>query len=124
MEIAEQTPVQRDRYVDFLRAISILVVIVGHWLIVGFYFEANELTSYSVLETQPNTQWLTWVFQVMPVFFIVGGYANAVSLESARRRQVSYNAWLITRLERLLKPLLPLVGVLASNTFPAAICGG
>ena len=39
-------------------------------------------------------QWLTWLFQVMPIFFIVGGYANAVSLESAKRRGIGYAGWL------------------------------
>ena len=29
---------------------------------------------------------MTWVIQVMPVFFMVGGYANALSWRSARRR--------------------------------------
>jgi hypothetical protein len=58
---------------------------------------------------RPNTQWMTWVFQVMPIFFIVGGYANAVSLESASRRGVGYAGWLATRLHRLVTPLLALL---------------
>ena len=32
-ELAAQTPPERNRYVDFLRSVSILVVIIGHWLI-------------------------------------------------------------------------------------------
>ena len=31
-EVAIQTPESRNRYVDFLRALSILAVISGHWL--------------------------------------------------------------------------------------------
>ena len=45
----------------------------------------------------------------MPIFFIVGGYANAVSLESARRRGVGYAGWLAARLNRLVTPLLALL---------------
>jgi len=45
----------------------------------------------------------------MPIFFIVGGYANAVSLESARRRGTDYAGWLVTRLNRLVSPLLVLL---------------
>ena len=45
----------------------------------------------------------------MPIFFIVGGYANAVSLESARRREIAYAGWLAARLNRLVTPLLVLV---------------
>jgi hypothetical protein len=54
-------------------------------------------------------QSLTWVFQVMPVFFFVGGYANAASWRSARRRGEPYPSWLRARLRRLAMPVLPLL---------------
>ncbi len=72
-ELAERTPETRDRYVDFLRAASITVVVLGHWLIAAAYLQDGELRLDSLLELAPRTQWLTWAFQVMPVFFIVGG---------------------------------------------------
>ena len=107
--LAAQTPGERNRYVDFLRAVSILVVITGHWLITAPYYHDGSLTPGDLLVIQPNTQWLTWLFQVMPIFFIVGGYANAVSLESARRREIGYAGWLAARLNRLVTPLLALL---------------
>ena len=108
-EMAVQTPQDRNRYVDFLRSVSILVVIVGHWLIATAYYVDGTLTSGHLLKVQPQTQWLTWMFQVMPIFFIVGGYSNAVSLESARRKGVGYAGWLAARLNRLVAPLLVLL---------------
>ncbi|MEM7365613.1 MAG: acyltransferase [Pseudomonadota bacterium] len=108
--MAEQTPPERDRYVDFLRAVSILMVVTGHWLVAGFFYSEGALQDVNVLTVAPDTQWLTWIFQVMPIFFIVGGYSNAVSRESARRRGIDYAGWLGARLNRLLAPLLPLVG--------------
>ncbi|MDH3531945.1 MAG: acyltransferase [Gammaproteobacteria bacterium] len=108
-ELAAQTPQSRNRYVDFLRAVSILVVITGHWLIAAYAYDAGKLYFSDVLVVQPRVQWLTWLFQVMPIFFIVGGYANAVSLESARSRELPYAAWLATRLNRLVTPLLALL---------------
>ena len=108
-DLASKTPEDRNRYVDFLRSISILVVIVGHWLIATAYFADGTLTTGHLLKDQPQTQWLTWLFQVMPIFFIVGGYANAVSLESARRKGIDYGGWLVTRLNRLVAPLLVLL---------------
>jgi len=90
--MAAKTPAERNRYVDFLRAVSILMVVTGHWLIVALYYEDGSLTTSSLLVIRPGTQWLTWVFQVMPIFFIVGGYANAVSLESAGRKGIDYAA--------------------------------
>lgn len=107
--LADETPPERNRYVDFLRAISITFVIIGHWLISTAYYTDGNLTPGHMLGIQPWTQWLTWLFQVMPVFFFVGGYANGVSLESARRKQLRYGEWLNARLIRLLSPLLLLL---------------
>lgn len=112
--LAAHTPAERNRYVDFLRAVSILVVVTGHWLIAAFYYQNGSLTPSDLLEFQPETQWLTWLFQVMPIFFIVGGYANAVSLESASRREIAYAGWLAARLNRLVTPLLVLILVWAA----------
>lgn len=111
--LAEQTPAARNRYVDFLRAASILFVITGHWLIATAHYVDGALAPGDLLDIQPWTRWLTWLFQVMPIFFIVGGYANAVSLESARRKGQAYDAWLVTRLNRLVTPVLVLIVVWA-----------
>lgn len=108
-EMAAVTPPERNRYVDFLRAVSILMVVTGHWLVAAAWYQEGTLIPGDLLELRPRTQWLTWVFQVMPIFFIVGGYANGVSLESASRRGVGYAGWLATRLNRLVTPLLALL---------------
>ena len=108
-QLAAQTPAERNRYVDFLRAVSILVVVVGHWLIATAYYVDGALTPGHLLKSEPGTQWLTWLFQVMPIFFIVGGYSNGVSLESARRKGDEYAVWLAARLNRLVAPLLVLL---------------
>jgi len=108
-KLAAQTPEERNRYVDFLRSVSILVVIVGHWMIATAYYVDGELIQGHLLKSEPQTHWLTWIFQVMPIFFIVGGYSNGVSLESARRKGTDYGGWLAARLNRLVAPLLVLI---------------
>lgn len=52
----------------------------------------------------------------MPIFFIVGGYSNAVSLESAHRKGVGFAGWLAVRLNRLVTPLLVLLVAWAAIT--------
>ncbi len=102
------------------------MVVTGHWLIVALYYDDGSLTTSDLLVIQPGTQWLTWIFQVMPIFFIVGGYANAVSLESADRKGVDYAGWLVTRLNRLVSPLLVLLivwGILAFILHVAGVTG-
>ena len=108
-QMAAQTPEERNRYVDFLRSVSILVVIIGHWMIATAYVVNGEIDAGHLLAARPQLHWLTWLFQVMPIFFIVGGYSNAVSLESAKRKGIGYGDWLSARLNRLVAPLLILV---------------
>lgn len=66
----------RDRYVDFLRSFSLVVVVIWHWM-----FTILAATPESITSTNPIgfNRWLwvgTWLLQVMPVFFFVGGYTH------------------------------------------------
>jgi hypothetical protein len=81
--VAAQTPESRNRYVDFLRAVSIFAVVLGHWLMAAPYVDAEGIHISSMLEHQQWTRWMTWAFQVMPVFFLVGGYSNGISCNCA-----------------------------------------
>jgi fucose 4-O-acetylase-like acetyltransferase len=107
--LAERTPPERNRYVDFLRALSIGAVVFGHWLIAAPYVEDGRLYLEHMLAVSPWTQWLTWAFQVMPIFFMVGGYSNAASWEAARRSRRDFGEWIAARLRRLIAPVLPLL---------------
>ncbi|MBP2704931.1 acyltransferase [Microbispora sp. RL4-1S] len=122
--LAERTPPSRERFVDLLRAVSIVAVVLGHWLasVVG-YDRRGELFARSALPDLPWAQPLTWVVQVMPVFFFVGGYANAVSLDSERRRGGNATAWLINRGGRLIRPTTALVVVMAGGALAARLLG-
>ena len=108
-QMAIQTPVSRNRYVDFLRALSILSVVFGHWLMAAPYYAAGEPRMDHLLAVVPWSQWLTWMFQVMPIFFFVGGFSNMTSWEGAKRKGQKYEVWLAGRLQRLLGPVLPLL---------------
>lgn len=107
--MADATPADRNRVVDLLRAASILVVVTGHWLMAGMRVEDGQLVRDDVLEMAAWLHPLTWVLQVMPVFFLVGGYANALSWRSARSRGETYGGWLRARLRRLTLPVVPLM---------------
>ncbi|HMR49394.1 MAG TPA: acyltransferase [Arachnia sp.] len=110
-----ETPESRNRVVDFLRAAAITVVVLGHWTMVAVDVDGG-IQPHGVLDAARWTHPLTWVFQVMPIFFLVGGYSNALSWRSARRRSPAdegwpprYAQWLRARLRRLCIPLLPLL---------------
>ena len=122
-QMAAQTPAERNRYVDFLRSVSILVVIIGHWLIATAFIVDGDIEVGHLLAGRPRLHWLTWLFQVMPIFFIVGGYSNAVSLESAKRKGIGYGGWLFARLNRLVSPLLVLLIAWAAIAAAMSIFG-
>ena len=107
--MAERTPPERNRYVDFLRAVSICAVVFGHWLMATAYRGDEGLEIGNVLAIQPPTQWLTWAVQVMPIFFMVGGFANGVSWSSAVAKGRPYAEWLGSRMQRLVGPMVMLI---------------
>ncbi|MGW1782130.1 acyltransferase family protein [Streptomyces sp. NPDC002143] len=95
----------RDRYVDFLRAWAILLVVLGHWLITGLVRrQGGEIDAPELLATVPWTQWLTLGFQIMPLFFLAGGYAAGGSWARARAVGGTAAGWVGQRAVRLLLP--------------------
>lgn len=121
--LAAATPAHRDRYIDLLRAVSIGVVVFGHWLIAAVDHRQGRLTGGNVLALIPASQWLTWVLQVMPLFFLVGGYANSASWSAAQRDGLGYGGWLRARLARLLPPTVVFVAVWTAVAGVAAAAG-
>ncbi len=107
--LAEGTPAQRNRFVDLLRAVSILVVVLGHWTMAAVSVRDGQVVAGHLLVLASWTHPVTWVFQVMPVFFLVGGYANAMSWRSAQRRDEGFGTWLRGRTRRLALPVVPVL---------------
>lgn len=115
-DMAEQTPPERNRYVDFLRAFSILAVVVGHWLVAAPYMKDGAVEGGHLLGIIPWTQWLTWGFQVMPIFFLVGGFSNGLSWAATKRGGGRFADWYAARIRRLINPVLPLLFVWTAIT--------
>jgi len=105
------TPATRDRTVDALRALAIMGVIVGHWLVTALVLtqgaKTRALYDASPLASMPWLTPLSWIFQTLAIFFFVGGYS------SARGYRGDYRAWLGRRLARLSRPVTALVVVWA-----------
>jgi hypothetical protein len=65
----------------------------------------------NLLAAVPAMQPLTWLLQVMPVFFFVGGFAHAVTYTAVRRRGGRYAQFVHGRIVRLLRPVAVLLAV-------------
>lgn len=90
--------VGRDRVLDAIKAVALLVVIVGHSLA---WHTPGDGTAVNVLERAPWLIPLTWVFQVLPLFFAAGAVSNDASLARHGRRD-----YLSARGRRLLAPVV------------------
>ncbi len=103
--LATATPVSRDRYADFLRVFSIGVVVAGHWLMAAPTVDAvGRVAAGNALAAVPVLQYATWLLQVMPLFFFVGGFAHYTALQGLHRRGGSYPDFVRSRVTRLLRP--------------------
>ncbi|WP_177001217.1 acyltransferase [Streptomyces sp. cf386] len=101
------TPADRDRAVDALRAFAILGVVLGHWLVTALVVDGDGvgLHTASPLQHLPWLAPISWIFQTLAVFFLVGGHVATRSYRSARQRGTTYGQWLRSRLSRLFKPV-------------------
>ena len=111
VEIDTRTPDRRDRYTDLVRVLAIIAVVYGHWIAAVIFVDDGRLVASQILAVEPWTQVATWFWQVMPLFFLVGGRVNAASLRRAHLRGDTSTTWVRRRSRRLLRPLLPLLAV-------------
>jgi hypothetical protein len=119
------TPAHRDRAVDALRALAIAGVIGGHWLVTalvagpsnGSSHSGTVLRDDSPLASMPWLTPLSWVFQTLAVFFLVGGYS------AARGYRGEYLPWLRKRMVRLARPVAALAAVWIPVTVGLVLAG-
>ncbi|MFC9506101.1 acyltransferase [Streptomyces sp. NPDC057002] len=109
--IGTATPAGRDRAVDALRAVAVLGVVLGHWLVTALVSDGSALRTASPLKDMPWLTPVSWLFQTLAVFFLVGGHVATRGYTSARARGVPYRLWLSGRLTRLFKPVAAVLGL-------------
>ncbi|WP_327233602.1 acyltransferase [Streptomyces sp. NBC_01317] len=107
------TPPGRDRATDALRALAILGVVLGHWLVTALVADSGTVRAASPLRYLPHLAPVSWLFQTLAVFFVVGGQVAAPSYASARARGTTYGQWLGARTARLWRPVTAVLGVWA-----------
>ncbi|MCC3779938.1 acyltransferase, partial [Streptomyces sp. UNOB3_S3] len=110
------TPPGRDRALDALRALAVLGVVLGHWLVTALVADSGTVHSTSPLVHLPGLTPVSWVFQTLSVFFLVGGLVAARGHASARARGTTYTVWLRARVARLFRPVVAVLTVWAVAT--------
>lgn len=80
---------ERDPVVDFVRAIAVLGVITGHWLVTALVAGQNGLSVDSPLRWMHGLTPVSWILQTLGLFFFAGGFAAARSRSGWLRRLAS-----------------------------------
>ncbi|WBP84623.1 acyltransferase family protein [Kitasatospora cathayae] len=95
---------ERNRYADLLRVGAIGTVVLGHWLVTNPTYRDGRLSGQDALQYVVWGRWLTLLFQVMPVVFPVGGFANTASWTEHRGHGGDWVSWVRRCALRLLWP--------------------
>ncbi|GIT79039.1 hypothetical protein LLS1_07080 [Leifsonia sp. LS1] len=114
----------RDLAVDGVRVFCVLMVVIAHLLMVGVGIDATG----ALVISKPLTElaWFpvaTWFGQVMPLFFVLGGFASLTAWRSLRRRGGTAADYVRTRVVRLVRPTIPLFAALAGAIGIALVAG-
>jgi Acyltransferase family len=91
----------RDRAVDVARLAALVVVMFGHCALLLATIDTDGLRIGNLLGELPAITPITWVVQVMPLFFLAGGAAGAYGW----RPGTPWGTWLFTRAQRLCRPV-------------------
>ncbi len=98
-QVAAQTPADRDRAVDVIRIVALLGVVLGHTVMATSTLRDGVFVWDNLLTTSVLFQALTWVLQIMPLFFFAGAAV------AGWRAGASWGGWLMTRCLRLYRPV-------------------
>ena len=98
--VADAAPV-RDRAVDVARLGALVVVMFGHCALLLATIDTGGLRIGNLLGQLPALTPITWVAQIMPLFFLAGGAAGAYGWRPGK----AWGTWLFTRSQRLCRPV-------------------
>ncbi len=115
---------RRDLTLDLARVTCVVFVIVVHLLQVGIGTdEQGALVTSRPAEDQPWFAAATWIGQIMPLFFVVGGFAAAAGWRSWTARGGDATGFIRSRTLRLAQPALPLFVFFAVVLSAATLLG-
>jgi hypothetical protein len=98
--VAEHTKPDRDRAIDVARLAALVVVMFGHCALLLATIDSGGMRIGNLLGQLPALTPITWIVQVMPLFFLAGGAAGAYGW----RAGTNWGTWLFTRAQRLCRP--------------------
>lgn len=113
----------RDTGIDLVRAMCVTAVVILHALMVGVTVtEAGPVFA----NASEGSWWITplsWILQVMPLFFVIGGFAGWTAHRRARAHGGTAASFVAGRLQRLLVPALAVISFVGCALIALAVAG-
>ncbi|WP_309102674.1 acyltransferase [Microbacterium sp.] len=113
----------RDTGIDFIRALCVVGVVLLHAIMVG----VTVVDGTPVFENASDGTWwiapVSWLLQVMPLFFIIGGFSGLIAYRRARGRGEDATGFVAGRMHRLLRPALFTIGMVGASLAVLAMIG-
>lgn len=101
----------RDTGIDLVRALCVLGVVLLHALMVGVTVTDAGPEFVNASEGSAWITPLSWVLQVMPLFFVIGGFAGYTSYLRGRQRGSTAKDFAAARIHRLLRPAICTIAI-------------
>jgi hypothetical protein len=103
----------RDELVDLLRSLATTTVVLWHWVFTVLVWRSDGPHADNPIGYVSGLWSLTWVLQVMPLFFVAGGFVHARAWQRDRGRPGAWRRFVKRRGVQLGVPALALIGVVA-----------
>ena len=121
--MASPRVIERDAAVDFVKAACLLIVVGLHALMAGVTVGSRGLAITNALEYHPIFAWATWAVQVMPLFFLLGGFASVTQWRRMKSEGATAGDYIRQRVQRLAHPALLPVGIVGGGLAAVALAG-
>lgn len=109
-DVAVRASRERDPFIDFVRAFSLLVVVAWHWCFTLIVWRDDGPHATNPIGFTDGLWTATWLLQVMPLFFFVGGFSNLVAWRAKEANGLSIGSFVWSRVKQLAVPSLALAG--------------
>jgi len=104
----------RDDLVDLLRSLATTTVVLWHWVFTVLVWRSDGPHADNPIGYVSGLWSLTWVLQVMPLFFVAGGFVHKRAWARDRGHPGAWRRFVKRRAVQLGAPSLVLVAVVAS----------
>lgn len=119
----ERARVERDTSVDAIRVVLLVVVFALHAMMFGVSVGPDGPVLRNALEGQAWFGPVSWFVQIMPLFFIAGGFSSVHHWRAMRSRGATAAEYVRARLDRLVRPAIALVVVVAAGLVALSLAG-